>query len=823
MEFLLIAVLPVLLMLTALSFIAFGQVVGFLQSARSRARERSSSLALAAVLGRIAKARSDVAVKNRRLEELTRHLRLSNEELARLNDLKSKFLSMAVHDLRTPLSAVRGFTELLNRKSALGPGEKRYLDYVLKATDQMGGLISDLTDLAVIEAGRLNLRKEPFDVPAFMADLVPTINFVASGKGVRFSVAEVPSGAVLTGDRARLARVLNNLLGNAVKFTPPGGSVELRGHLTGAQVLFSVKDTGPGIHPSERRRVFEKFYQSRFGRDLKARAAGWGLGLAIADEIVRGHGGTIGVDSAGLGRGSTFWVRVPLRPRLAGALARAKVAVASLAVALALSTGAAAQTIPLEEKARFEHTMEERVESVLTRILGPNRSKVVVDCDLDFTRIEKMDIRAGETTVKTLRKGSYLWAEQEEGGKAPPEELLPGMPTADLKPMGAGGGPQTYERRNSYPEKFLRRMSVTLILDRSVPEAQSEEIRRILSELLEISAARGDALTVVRTAFVPVWKTVWQSPETAGMLIKYLLVSGLALVAVLVIALSFHKLAEAMSDMARAQNQQIGMDLRGSDAAGSGGEPGVPALPEPGSAKEGAAPPGEGEIVFDVKPEQVGRLVEMVRKEEAANVAVIAAHLPAEVRAAFLSDLPPERADEVITHLGRVRFLEPEMLLQLKEELTTRLSGAVGGADQVVEIIKAAPMDRRRTMIESLTARDPELAAQVRPRVFLIDDLAQLAEEEWARLHARVGFSEWAPALHGAPQAVLDAVQRSLPERSWRVLEQLIAASGGGQARAQALERAAAVLADLVAEGAIVHPASRRDRGMVAVVEDGKA
>lgn len=822
MEFLLIAVLPVLLMLTALSFIAFGQVVGFLQSVRSRARERSSSLALAAVLGRIAKARSDVAVKNRRLEELTRHLRLSNEELARLNDLKSKFLSMAVHDLRTPLSAVRGFTELLNRKSALGPGEKRYLDYVLKATDQMGGLISDLTDLAVIEAGRLNLRKEPFDVPAFMADLAPTINFVASGKGVRFSVAEVPSGAVLTGDRARLARVLNNLLGNAVKFTPPGGSVELRGRLVGAQVLFSVKDTGPGIHPSERRRVFEKFYQSRFGRDLKARAAGWGLGLAIADEIVRGHGGTIGVDSAGLGRGSTFWVRVPLRPRLAGALARAKVAVASLAAALALSAGAAAQTIPLEEKARFEHTMEERVESVLIRILGPNRSKVVVDCDLDFTRIEKMDIRAGETTVKTLRKGSYLWAEQEDGGKAPPEELLPGMPTPDLKPMGAVG-PQTYERRNSYPEKFLRRMSVTLILDRSVPEAQSEEIRRILSELLEISAARGDALTVVRTAFVPVWKTVWQSPETAGMLIKYLLVSCLALVAVLVIALSFHKLAEAMSDMARSQNQQIGMDLRGSEAGGPGGEPGVPALPEPGSAKEEPAQPGEGEIVFDVKPEQVGRLVEMVRKEEAANVAVIAAHLTPEVRAAFLSDLPPERADEVITHLGRVRFLEPEMLLQLKEELTTRLSGAVGGADQVVEIIKAAPMDRRRTMIESLTARDPELAAQVRPRVFLIDDLAQLAEEEWARLHARVGFSEWAPALHGAPQAVLDAVQRSLPERSWRVLEQMIAASGGGQARAQALERAAAVLADLVAEGAIVQPASRQDRGTVALVEDGKA
>ena len=574
MEIFLLGMLPFVFLLLAASMLVVSQISGHFQFSRYSTRERSNSRIIQNFINQMAMAQMQLSSRTRQLEDISKRLKLSNEELARLNNLKMKFLSMAVHDMRTPLASINGYGEMLDSRGQLGNNERKWVNNIVSASEQINHLLGDLTDLAVIEAGKFRMEKAPFDIASLISEVAAGIGMIASKKGVNFSVPEVATGVTITGDRFRIGRILTNLLGNAVKFTPVGGRVEFRSRLAGPMVVCSVKDTGPGIHPSERKRIFEKFYQSQYLKDQKARKAGWGLGLAISEEIVRAHGGDIGVDSPGLGKGSTFWVKLPLvPPRFAPKSVRAPAALAALAAVILWAFPAKAQNLPLEDKARFENALQERVEGVLIRILGPNRSKVIVDATLDFTRIEKFETKGGTVTVRSVKSVPYLWAAQ-AGMATEAPELLPAVPLLS----GAGGtpetqGPQSYQRENSYPTNFVRRLGVTLILDRNVSPAQADEIRNIVSDLLGLSPDRGDALTIVRTTFAPVYKTIWYAPETAGMIIKYLLVSLMSLVTLMVVAICFLRLAGAMSTMARAQTQQLTMEMRNVGGGGGGRAP----------------------------------------------------------------------------------------------------------------------------------------------------------------------------------------------------------------------------------------------------------
>jgi signal transduction histidine kinase len=122
----------------------------------------------------------------------------------------------------------------------------------------------------------------------------------------------MPAKFMINGDRFRLSQVLMNLLNNAIKFTPVGKRVELTLRAEGHSAAAYVKDSGIGIHPSETKKIFEKFYQAKYQKDGKLRKQGWGLGLSIAQEVVRAHKGQIGAASPGLGKGSTFWFRIPV-------------------------------------------------------------------------------------------------------------------------------------------------------------------------------------------------------------------------------------------------------------------------------------------------------------------------------------------------------------------------------------------------------------------------------------------------------------------------------------------------------------------------------
>jgi signal transduction histidine kinase/flagellar motor switch protein FliG len=811
MEWIIIGLLPVLLLLTAAAIFVVNQISSYFQFMGHSRREKASARMIRHFLDQVAAANIQLAARKRELEAAAHSMKMTNQELARLNNMKSKFLSMAVHDVRTPLTSVNGYAQMLAMRGTLGPMEKRFVENIRKASEQISRLLGDLTDLALIEAGKMRIEHAPFEASAMLGDLLPSFSLIAQTKKVNLVSPDLPSGLVITGDRYRLGRVLANLLGNAIKFTPAGGTVELHVRQAGAQVLFSIKDTGPGIHPTERRQIFEKFYQSRFG-STKDKMAGWGLGLAISDEIIRGHWGAIGVDSPGLGRGSTFWFRVPVRPparRMRGGRLAAAAAAALFAFCAA---SARADLLPLDEKARFEHALEERAQGVLLNLIGPNRSKVVVDAKLDFTQTEKYESHSGSAAA-AAGAGGYLWVGEPE--KAAPE-LLPGLPTPSGGPSRAPQTPQNYERQHIYPTEFVKKLSVTVVVDQTLPPSQSEEIRAIVTKVLDVSVERGDSLIVVRASFMPVWKQLWYQPEMAAQIAKYLLITVLSLLTLAVVAISLMKLTAAMQEMAHTQSQQISMDMnsradgRASEALEGGGD--ATALLENEDNLNPAAG-GEAAIRFDVRPDQIEALADMLAKEDAANVALIAAHLEPEIRRGLLTSLPEKLSDDVYASLGRVRYVEPNVIADLKEELERRLAGAVGGFEQLMKLIESTEYSEKARLLRSIAATDPQVARRLRAHVFLIEDLEILKPEEWSQLLGRVTSADWASALADGPAGATAALQAQLNSGAWEVVSQMMASPAPVSRRKEAQEKIGGAVLALAKEGIIADlPARLEER-----------
>lgn len=233
--------------------------------------------------------------------------------LKNLEQMKNDFVNTVSHDLKGPIMAIAMTTELL-MKTAPATGEEAYRERcrrILRSANQMTELVTDLLDLGKIEAG-LEGPGEPVDLVALIGEAVKAL--AAEAKRIAISV-EAPVTTLVTGVRARLAQVLGNLIGNAVKYTRDGGRVqvvvEAAAPPEGAPIRLRVVDTGIGIPARDLPHVFDKFY--RVKSDSTAGISGTGLGLAITRSIVEAHRGRIGVESIE-GAGSTFWVELPPAP-----------------------------------------------------------------------------------------------------------------------------------------------------------------------------------------------------------------------------------------------------------------------------------------------------------------------------------------------------------------------------------------------------------------------------------------------------------------------------------------------------------------------------
>jgi signal transduction histidine kinase len=215
-------------------------------------------------------------------------------------------VSIVSHDLRNPLGVVMMNADLLARKAEVDPDRvKRRGELIRRAAERMHRLVNDLLDQCRIDAGtfHVNLTEQPID--RILAEAAEQAQDLASVKEIGILVRAV-SGRMRC-DRDRIHQVLGNLLGNAIKFTPDSGHIELSAQIDGGRVLMSVRDDGPGISSDELPHLFEPFWKGRSGR---SRAEGAGLGLSIARAIVESHGGQIWVESAP-DRGSTFCFAIP--------------------------------------------------------------------------------------------------------------------------------------------------------------------------------------------------------------------------------------------------------------------------------------------------------------------------------------------------------------------------------------------------------------------------------------------------------------------------------------------------------------------------------
>lgn len=253
-----------------------------------------------------------------RVHEATEELSRTNEKLARARDLhreismkKSRFIAGLSHELRTPLTSVKGAVSYISERlasegpaSGRGPDEElaSFIDIINRNINRFVKLVEDTLDLEKIESGHMELHFLDVDLGALFREVSEEFLPLAQEAGVGIEVSTGDS-LIVRADRDRLRQVVDNLLLNAVRYSPPGTSVTLEGYRSGGWMFVWVKDRGPGLSPGEQEKVFEGFYKGPKG--------GTGLGLAISKGIVESHGGEIGVHSE-VSRGASFYFKLPV-------------------------------------------------------------------------------------------------------------------------------------------------------------------------------------------------------------------------------------------------------------------------------------------------------------------------------------------------------------------------------------------------------------------------------------------------------------------------------------------------------------------------------
>ena len=245
--------------------------------------------------------RAGVAIKNARLYQ----------DIQEANDAKSEFVSIVTHELRLPMTSIKGYTDLIVSGMAgpLNEQQAQFLDVVKRNLDRMGALISDLGDINRVESGRMQFELEDVDLPEIIEDVKESLSKEMAAREQIVTVAIAADFPPVYADPTRLSQVVTNLMSNAHKYTPDGGQVVVEVAVNGRFAAISVQDNGVGISEENQDKLFTQFFRAE-DREVRAQT-GWGLGLSIVKKLVEAQGGEISFESE-LGKGSTFTFTVPL-------------------------------------------------------------------------------------------------------------------------------------------------------------------------------------------------------------------------------------------------------------------------------------------------------------------------------------------------------------------------------------------------------------------------------------------------------------------------------------------------------------------------------
>jgi PAS domain S-box-containing protein len=280
-----------------------GHVVGASKVLRDITERKKTEAALK-------KAAEDAEAANRERLQLLDSERAARSQAERASRMKDEFLATLSHELRTPLNAVLGWAQILRTGKLKVEELKQGLDTIERNARVQAQIIEDLLDMSGIISGKVRLAVKRIDLPAVLNESIDTVRATAEAKRIRLQSVVDPRAGPISGDPDRLQQVFWNLLNNAIKFTPNGGRVQVLLERVNSHIEVSVRDTGEGIATEFLPYVFNRFQQG--DASTTRRHGGLGLGLAIVKQLVELHGGNVGVQSDGIGKGTTFTVHLPL-------------------------------------------------------------------------------------------------------------------------------------------------------------------------------------------------------------------------------------------------------------------------------------------------------------------------------------------------------------------------------------------------------------------------------------------------------------------------------------------------------------------------------
>ncbi|MFN3762634.1 MAG: sensor histidine kinase, partial [Anaerolineae bacterium] len=262
-----------------------------------------------------------------RLEEKIRELEKAHAELQRLDKMKTDFIILAGHELRTPLSAIYGYTQiLLSMPDIPGSPEeegspRHLLHQVMRAARCLNQVVDDILNVFLIEANKLELRLAPVPLYSLIQNVVRNIRNLGPERQLTFEFEGLEALPMIMADAQRLFQALWHVVSNAVKYTPDGGTIRITGRVVDHTVHLSVRDTGIGIDPAERERIFDRFYvvedtMLHHSSKTAFKGGGLGLGLSLARGIIEAHKGRIWIESEGRDEvrlpGTTVHILLPL-------------------------------------------------------------------------------------------------------------------------------------------------------------------------------------------------------------------------------------------------------------------------------------------------------------------------------------------------------------------------------------------------------------------------------------------------------------------------------------------------------------------------------
>jgi signal transduction histidine kinase len=265
-----------------------------------------------------------------RLEAKIRELETTNADLRRLDKMKDDFIQLTAHELRTPLTLVYGYSRLLQDSAVVrqmkegNPELRSFIDGLVDSIDRMSGIINEIVTISRIATGRIELALGPTNLSEVAAGIVKNLSDVINQRNLTVNYNKNQFPNMVHADAELLTLAMQNVVGNAVKFTPDGGMINLMAKTGTTNVLITIQDTGIGISKEDQHRIFERFYTTNSTMlhstsKTAYRGGGLGLGLAICRGIIEAHGGRIWVESEGRDEermpGSTFFIDLPLHAR----------------------------------------------------------------------------------------------------------------------------------------------------------------------------------------------------------------------------------------------------------------------------------------------------------------------------------------------------------------------------------------------------------------------------------------------------------------------------------------------------------------------------